>query len=112
MDSANPQIAPPIKRASHSRLAPLNYERMAILIALADGSIDKAKIAEAVIADTVGAVILRKSTAYYLINELTNQAYIEKRGSYSLTDKGWRILQQELKRIEQQRLILKLRLHR
>jgi DNA-binding PadR family transcriptional regulator len=84
---------------------------MAILIAVSRGPIDKARISDAVLADTIAAIVLRKSTAYSLISELSNTGYIENRGAYYLTDKGWHTLRNELNRIEQQRRILKQRLH-
>ncbi len=103
--------APDGTRRPHSRLAPLSYERMAILLAVAAGPIDRARIPEAVLADTVGAVIIRKTTGYTLIKELTAKGYLQVRGSYTLTDKGWRTLHREHNRMENQRLILKQRLH-
>ncbi len=72
---------------------------------------DKARIVEAVLADTVGAIVLRKSTAYYLINDLAKMGYIAVNESCKLTDKGYALIHQELKRIELERLILKQRLH-
>lgn len=111
MDVPKPQSGQRIKRASHSRLAPLSFERIAILSAVAAGPIDKARIAEEVLADTVAAIVIRKSTAYYLISELTEKGYLQEAGSFTLTNKGWHALQMELKRIEQQRLILKQHLH-
>ena len=98
-------------RATRSKRAPISYERMAILLAVAAAPIDKTRIAGQVLGGSVGDVVIKKSTAYYLIRELTNAGYIQASGSYTLTDKGYRTLHSELKRIEQQRRILKQRLH-
>ncbi len=80
-------------------------------MAVADGPIDKARIAEKVLGDSVGDIAIKVSTIYYLISKLTNEGYIQASGSYTLTDKGYRTLHSELNRINQQRLILKQRLH-
>lgn len=98
------------QRTRRSRYAPLSYERMAILVAVAAGPIQKSLIAKAVLGDTVAEIVLKKSTTYFLIRELTNLGYLEVRGTHSLTDKGWRMLNTELNRIEQQRHILKQKL--
>ena len=101
-----------VARTRHSKHAPLSYERLAILLATADGPIDKSRIYDAVAADSVGALVMKKSSLYRLISELMKLSYLESKGALTLTDKGWRTLQGELKRIEHQRLILKHRLHR
>ena len=79
-------------------------------MALATGPVEKARIVEAVLADSVGSLVIKTSTAYFLIKNLEEQGYITETGACKLTDKGWRTLHQELNRIEQQRLILKTRL--
>ena len=89
----------------------LCYEKMAILAALAAGPMDRAAIAFSIIGDTIGGLVLSKSSFYRHIKDLEGGGYIEVNGPLRLTDKGWRTLHQELKRIEQQRLILKTRLH-
>jgi DNA-binding PadR family transcriptional regulator len=99
------------RRRAKITYAPLSYERQAILIALAGGPLDRAEVASTIIGDTIGALVLSKSSFYRLINESEVKGYIEARGAYYLTDKGWRTLHQELNRIERQRLILKQRLH-
>ena len=99
------------RRRATTKLSPLSYERIAILTAVAAGPISKARIADAVLADSVAAIVIKLSTTYFPISELTKAGYLQINGSYTLTDKGWRTLQNELKRIEQQRLILKTRLH-
>ena len=105
MDTPKPQ------RVSRTKRTPLSYERVAILLAVAGGPIDKARIADKVLADTVGAVVLSTSTAYYLISELTQDNHLQVNGSYVLTEKGYRTLHHELGRVEQERRILKQRLH-
>ena len=100
-----------IPRRSSTKICPITYERLAILMALAAGPIEKARIVEAVLADSVGSIVIKTSTAYFLIKNLEYAGYITVASACKLTDKGWRTLHQELNRIEQQRLILKTRLH-
>lgn len=89
----------------------MSYERLAILLAVAAGPISGAEIAGQVLADSVGGIIISKSTAYRLISELEERGLIENRGGYALTNAGWRALRGELNRVEQQIRILKSRLH-
>src|SRR3954467_12256943 len=98
-------------RRNTGKLSPISYERLAILMAISGGGIEKARVADAVLSDLVGAIVLKSSTTYYLISELLDSKYIEGSGDYFLTDKGWRTLRNELNRIERQRSILKQRLH-
>ena len=86
------------RRAKQS-YAPLSYERAAILTALAMAPLDRAKILGAIIGDTVGELVLKKSSFYRLIAELEADGFIEQKGPYFLTDKGWRSLRHELYRI-------------
>jgi len=102
---------PKAQRHRTGKNAPLSYERLAILVAVAPGPIIKAQIGDTVMGDTAGRIAISKSSLYRLINELTETGYLQSAGTYSLTDKGWRALHLELQRIEQQRLILKQRLH-
>ncbi|HVQ44659.1 MAG TPA: hypothetical protein VMT30_06885 [Candidatus Saccharimonadia bacterium] len=101
---------PKTTRQVRTKYTPLSYERLAILLAVAAGPIDCARIAEQVLADTVANIVLKKSTAYYLISELTTTGHLQKHGSYTLTAKGRQTLQRELARLEQQRRLLLQRL--
>lgn len=104
-------VSPSAKRST-SKWAPMSYERIAILIALANEPLDKKDIAGAVQADTLAHVVIKTSTMYFLIRELAHRGYIKEQGPFYLTDKGRHTLLIELSRIEHQRLLLKARLHR
>ena len=97
--------------APRSKHVPISYERVAILLAVATGPIDRRDIEDVVMADSVGAIFIKKSTLYYLISELIEYGLMQHQGSLTLTDKGWRALHNEFSRIEQQRRIMKQRLH-
>ena len=111
MNAQNSTPGPLATRRHYGKLSPLSYERIAILTAIAEGPLTKSEIPKKVLSDTVAAVVLKKSSAYQLINKLIERGYITQTAPYDLTDTGWRTLQNELKRIEYQRLILKQRLH-
>ena len=107
----NPKLSK-TERIPRLKRIPMSYERIAILMAVADGPIDRAAISDVIVANSIGVILVKKSTLYHLISELIEQDYIKRQGSLTLTDKGWRVLHDELSRIEQERLILKQRLHK
>ncbi len=111
MNNSNSVVGDIPVRRPRSKHAPLSYERIAILMAVATGPIDRSQVAGTIIADTVASIVIKTSTLYYLIRELTQAGHIKRQGSLTLTDKGRNILKVELNRIEQQRYILKQRLH-
>lgn len=98
-------------RISKVSYSPIGHEQLSILIALAAGPLFRTEIISKVFADSVGNIVLSKSSYYRHIKVLEDCQYIRMLNSYTLTDKGWRTLHQELSRIEQQRLILKARLN-
>lgn len=97
-------------RLTRNKHVPLSYDRIAILTAVATGPIDRARVAQVVIGDTVGTVVIQKSTLYHHIQELTEKGYLQRSGALTLTAKGWRTLHGELARLVQQHRILKQRL--
>lgn len=86
--------------------------RITILTAVAKGSIYRNEVYGEVLADTLGIGVLKRSTLYALMNELIATEYMSDSVPLMLTDKGWQTLQNELARVERQRLVLKSRLHR
>lgn len=108
-----PEVKRPAKstRKTRTKHSPQSYERIAILVAALACPIKRVEITGQIIADTVGGIVISKSTAYQLISELEATGYLIKKGTYTLSDKGIRTLRTELYRIDNQSRIIRTRLH-
>jgi DNA-binding PadR family transcriptional regulator len=84
-------------------------ERLAILLALADGPNIAPAIAEKVIADTMGHYI-QKTSLYRHLHQLEHKGYLKGGPVYSLTPKSWKVLEQELHRAKHYHQLLQVRL--
>jgi hypothetical protein len=88
-----------MRRPSYTHI-PLSHERLAILLAFAGGAYTPAEVARQIIGDSVGGILIRRSSYFRLINELNERGYIDLT-TYRLTEKGWKTIEHEAFRTEQ-----------
>jgi DNA-binding PadR family transcriptional regulator len=93
-----------------SQVKPISPERIAILIAVAEGPIDRRDIGAKVQEDSYSSLLIKTSTLYALIRELTTAGYLSYHETYMLNPKGVATLKSEQFRLQQQLNTLKNRL--
>ena len=75
--------------------------QLQILLALADGDSYGAELSRRVTRDSQSILLIRDNTFYPVLNHLVDIGWVERVSSrtYSLTRKGWRVLEKERRRI-------------
>ena len=88
-------------RRPRNYLRPLTVERLAVLVAIAQGEQSASEIQQQLIGDSVGAIYMRSSSLYYVLHLAVETGLaVENQGYYSLSDEGHEVLERQLTTME------------